>query len=39
MDFEKMSLNELKEHAKKTGILVGNTGKEKLIEKFCRGRK
>lgn len=34
MDFEKMSLNELKEHAKKTGILVGNTGKEKLIEKL-----
>ena len=34
MDFEKMSLNELKEYAKKSGISVGNTGREKLIEKL-----
>lgn len=34
MDFDKMSLNELKEYAKKSGFSVGNTGREKLIEKL-----
>lgn len=34
MDFENMSLDELKEYAKKLDIKVGNIGKEKLIEKI-----
>lgn len=34
MDFEKMSLNELKDYAKSIGLSIGNTGKEKLIEKI-----
>lgn len=34
MDYEKMSLNELKEHAKLIGMSVGNIGKEKLISKI-----
>lgn len=33
MDLENMSLDELKEYAKKNNIKVGNIGKEKLIEK------
>lgn len=34
MDFEKMELDELKSYAKSIGLTVGNTGKEKLIEKI-----
>lgn len=34
MNFEDMSLDELKEYAKKLEIKVGNIGKEKLIEKI-----
>lgn len=34
MNFEEMSLAELKEYAKQKGISVGNSGKEKLIEKI-----
>lgn len=34
MNFEAMSLSELKEYAKEIGITVGNCGKEKLIEKI-----
>lgn len=34
MNFENMSLDELKEYAKKLEIKVGNIGKEKLIEKI-----
>lgn len=34
MNFEAMSLNELKEYAKEIGVTVGNCGKEKLIEKI-----
>ena len=33
MNYSEMSLVELKEYAKKIGISVGNSGKEKLIEK------
>lgn len=34
MNFEAMSLSELKEYAKEIGVTVGNCGKEKLIEKI-----
>ena len=34
MNYENMSLDELKEHAKQLDIKVGNIGKEKLIEKI-----
>lgn len=34
MDLENMSLDELKEYAKKNNIKAGNIGKEKLIEKI-----
>jgi hypothetical protein len=34
MNFEEMTLDELKEFAKKNDIKVGNIGKEKLIEKI-----
>lgn len=34
MNYENMSLDELKEYAKNMGIKVGNIGKEKLIEKI-----
>lgn len=34
VDFEKMSLDELKEYAKKIGLSIGNIGKDKLIEKI-----
>lgn len=34
MNYEEMSLAELKEYAKQKGICVGNSGKEKLIEKI-----
>lgn len=34
MDFEKMSTDELKDYAKSAGISVGNSGREKLIEKI-----
>lgn len=34
MNFENMSLDELKEYAKKLEIKVGNIGKDKLIEKI-----
>lgn len=34
MDLEKMTLDDLKEHAKSIGLTVGNIGKEKLIEKI-----
>lgn len=34
MNYENMSLDELKEYAKKLDIKVGNIGKEKLIEKI-----
>lgn len=34
MNFEKMSLSDIKEYAKNNGIAVGNCGKEKLIEKI-----
>ncbi len=34
MDFEKMSLDELKEYAKSKNITVGNIGREKLIERI-----
>ena len=34
MDYEKMSLDELKEYAKSLGLTVGNIGKEKLIKKI-----
>lgn len=34
MDYNSMELEELKEYAKSIGITVGNTGKEKLIEKI-----
>ena len=33
MDYNKMSLDELKEYAKSLGMTVGNIGKEKLISK------
>lgn len=33
-DFEKMSLDELKDYAKSIGMTVGNIGKDKLIEKI-----
>ena len=34
MDYEKMSLDELKDYAKSIGMTVGNIGKEKLITKI-----
>ena len=34
MNFEAMSLSELKEYAKEIGVTVGNCGKDKLIEKI-----
>lgn len=34
MDFEKMSLDELKDYAKAIGLTFGNIGKEKLVEKI-----
>ena len=34
MDYEKMSLDELKDYAKSIGLTVGNIGKEKLIKKI-----
>ena len=34
MDYNKMSLDELKEYAKSLGMTVGNIGKEKLISKI-----
>lgn len=34
MDYENMSLDELKEHAKSIGLSFGKIGKEKLIEKI-----
>ena len=34
MNYENMSLDELKEYAKQLDIKVGNIGKEKLIEKI-----
>ena len=34
MNFEAMSLSELKEYAKEIGVTVGDCGKEKLIEKI-----
>lgn len=34
MDFEKMTLDELKEYAKSINLTVGNIGKEKLINKI-----
>lgn len=34
MNYSELSLEELKEIAKEKGIVVGNTGKEKLIEKI-----
>lgn len=34
MNYEEMTLAELKEYAKQKGISVGNSGKEKLIEKI-----
>ena len=34
MDYEKMELEELKEHAKTLGITFGKIGKDKLIEKI-----
>lgn len=34
MDYEKMEIEELKEHAKLLGITFGKIGKEKLIEKI-----
>ena len=34
MDYEKMSLDELKEYAKSIGMTVGNIGKDKLISKI-----
>lgn len=34
MDYNKMSLDELKEYAKSLGMTVGNIGKEKLITKI-----
>ncbi len=34
MDYEKMSLIELKDYAKSIGLNIGNIGKEKLIEKI-----
>lgn len=34
MNYSEMSLVELKEYAKKNGISVGNSGREKLIEKI-----
>lgn len=34
MDFEKMSLDELKDYAKSIGLTFGNIGKEKLVEKI-----
>ena len=34
MNYENMSLDELKEHAKSLGLAVGNIGKEKLIKKI-----
>lgn len=34
MNYSELSLEELKEIAKKNGITVGNTGKEKLMEKI-----
>ena len=34
MNYEEMSLTELKEYAKSIGLSVGNIGKEKLIVKI-----
>ena len=34
MDFDKMSTDELKEYAKTAGIPVGNSGRDKIIEKI-----
>lgn len=34
MNFDEMSLDELKEYAKQNNIKVGNIGREKLIEKL-----
>ena len=34
MDYEKMSLDELKEYAKSIGLSFGKIGKDKLIEKI-----
>ena len=34
MDYSKFSLDELKKYAKEKGIAIGNSGKEKLIEKL-----
>lgn len=34
MNYEDMSISELKDYAKSIGIVVGNCGKEKLIEKI-----
>ena len=34
MDYSKMSISELKEYAKSIGVSVGNSGKDKLIEKI-----
>lgn len=33
MNYDEMTISELKDHAKELGIAVGNCGKEKLIEK------
>ena len=34
MNFDEMSLDELKEYAKQNNVKVGNIGREKLIEKL-----
>jgi len=34
MDFDKMSTDELKDYAKTAGISVGNSGRDKIIEKI-----
>lgn len=34
MNYDEMTISELKDHAKELGIAVGNCGKEKLIEKI-----
>lgn len=34
MDFDKMSTDELKDYAKTAGIPVGNSGRDKIIEKI-----
>ena len=39
MNYSELSLEELKEIAKEKGIAVGNTGKEKLIEKLTKEMK